>query len=311
MSELNYADTLILGSTAITAVGLGSYFAGVDDAETPKEVLSEKRIKSYPYLSALVLVTMNLLIEYLGPSTVNFIFSFYFALAGTNSIWFLLRCFLKNENMRKHKLFMYPQSHSIITEFVLPPHPVPFYLGDLFLYAIALSINAYYYMTRANWANNTIAFSIAFFAILSIRIEKFTAAAPFLWSLLIYDAFFVYSTDVMTNVAVNIQGPIKFQLTTKNGYSVLGLGDLVIPGMFLSVCSRFDAFLKKLLHKRTPYWIVGMIGYAASLILTDVVCYITKHGQPALLFITPIVTVPTVLMAFIRREHYVFLSFSG
>ncbi|KAK8894691.1 hypothetical protein M9Y10_023128 [Tritrichomonas musculus] len=311
MSEPNYLDSFILGSTAITAVGLGSYFAGVDDEETPKEVLSEKRIKSYPYLSALVLVTMNLLIEYLGPTTVNFIFAFYFALAGTNSIWFLLRCFIKHKSMRTHKLFMYPQSHTIMTEFVLPPHPVPFYLGDVVLYSIALSINIYYYMTRANWANNTIAFSIAFFAILSIRIEKFTAAAPFLWSLLIYDAFFVYSTDVMTNVAVNIQGPIKFQISTPNGYSVLGLGDLVIPGMFLSVCSRFDSFLKKLLHKRTPYWIIGMCGYAASMVLTDVVCYITKHGQPALLFITPAVTAPTVLMAFIRREHYVFLSFSG
>lgn len=304
-------DSAFLGSIATLAVGLGSYFAAVDDEDTIKEVLSESRIKMYPYLSGVVLVSMNLLFEFLGPQKVNFAFAFYFGLAGTNCIWFLLRTFIRFKKMRTHKLFMYPQSHTILTEFVLPSRPVPFYLGDILLYSFALSVNIYYFQTRATWANNLIAFSIAFFAILSIRIEKFTAAAPFLWSLLIYDVFFVYSTNVMSNVAINIQGPVKLIFTKDNGESVLGLGDLVIPGLFLSVCSRFDANIKKLLHKRSPYWIIGMIGYALSMLATDVVCYITERGQPALLFISPSVTIPIIITAFIRKEQYVFLSYSG
>ena len=304
-------DSLILGSLALGAAGLGSYFSAVDDVETPTDIMSEARIKSYPYLAALTLLSMNLLLEYLGPSNVNFIFMFYFGLAGTNSIWFLLRCFIKFKAFRTHKLFMYPSSKSIITEFALPPRPVPFYVGDLLLYGIALAINVYYYQTKDHIANNIIAFSISFFGVLSIRITKFTNAAPLLWMLLIYDVFFVYSTDMMSSVALYVQGPIKLIVRKGGGYSILGLGDIVIPGLFLSVCARFDAYLKNLLHINSYYWITGIIGYVVAMIMTDVVCYITNEGQPALLYITPCITIPILIMAFIRKEQYAFLSFSG
>jgi minor histocompatibility antigen H13 len=301
-------DSVVLGGTAICAAGLGSFFAGREDNDTPREVLTAKRIRAYPYIAGLTLVGVNLLLEYFGPATINFIFMFYFGLAGTNSIWFLLRTFIP---LRGPRLFMYPRSHTIITEFVLPATSVPFHAFDLVLYSIALSINIAYYRLRDNLTNNIIAFSISFFATLSIRIEKFTAAGPLLWSLLIYDVFFVYSTEVMTSVAVNLHGPIKLLYKRPDGDSVLGLGDIVIPGLFLSVCSRFDTFLYKLLKKRSPYWAIGMIGYTAAMGLTDIVCYLTKSGQPALLFITPAVTVPIVILAILRKEHYAFMSFSG
>jgi minor histocompatibility antigen H13 len=301
-------ESLVLGGTAVCAAGFGSFFAGREDKDTPKEVLTAKRIRTYPYVAGLTLVGVNLLLEYFGPVTINFIFMFYFGLAGTNSLWFVLRTFIP---LRGPRLFMYPRSHTIITEFVLPPTPVPFHAFDLLLYSAALSINIAYCVLHDNLTNNIIAFSIAFFATLSIRIEKFTAAAPLLWSLLIYDVFFVYSTDVMASVAVNLRGPIKLLYKKTNADSVLGLGDIVIPGLFLSVCSRFDAFLYKLFKRRTPYWAVGMIGYAGAMVLTDVVCYWTKSGQPALLFITPAVTVPVVVLAILRKEHYAFMSFSG
>jgi minor histocompatibility antigen H13 len=301
-------DSFVLGGTALCAAGLGSFFAGREGNDAPKEVLTAKRIRTYPYVAGLTLVGMNLLLEYFGPATINFIFMFYFGLAGTNSIWFLLRTFIP---FRGPRLFMYPRSHTIITEFILPATPVPFHAFDLVLYWIALSINIAYYRLHDNLTNNIIAFSISFFSTLSIRIEKFTAAAPLLWSLLIYDVFFVYSTEVMTSVAVNLRGPIKLVYRKADGDSVLGLGDIVIPGLFLSVCSRFDTFLHKLVKRRTPYWAVGMIGYTGAVILTDIVCYWTKSGQPALLFITPAVTVPVVVLAILRKEHYAFMSFSG
>jgi minor histocompatibility antigen H13 len=301
-------DSLILGGTAVLAVGLGSYFAGSSDSDTPTEILSAKRIKSYPYMAGLCLISVNLLLESFGPTTINFIFMFYFGLAGTNSIWFLLRRFIR---LRGPKLFIYPRSHTIITEFVLPATPVPFHLFDIVLYFVALLINVRYYQKHEILTNNIIAFSISFFAVLSIRVEKFTAAAPLLWSLLIYDVFFVYHTDVMAKVAVNLQGPIKLVYRVRGHDSVLGLGDIVLPGLFLSVCCRFDAFLSKLLKRRTPYWMVGMIAYAAAMGLTDVVCHVTQSAQPALLFIVPTLTVPTVMLAILRKEHYAFMSFSG
>jgi minor histocompatibility antigen H13 len=301
-------DSVVLGGTAVLAVGLGSYFAGRDDLETPKEIMSAKRVKSYPYLAALSLLSVDILMESLGPSTVNFMFMFYFGLAGTNSIWFLLRTFIK---IRGRKLFMYPRSRTVITEFILPATSVPFHAFDLVLYAIGLAVNVHYFRTRHNITNNIIAFAISFFAVLSIRIEKFTSVAPLLWSLVIYDVFFVYQTDVMSKVALTLDGPVKLIYNVRGSGSVLGLGDIVLPGLFLSVCSRFDAFLYKLVRRRTPYWIVGMIGYALALALTDVICHLTHSGQPALLYIVPALTVPTVLLAVVRKEHFAFMSFSG
>lgn len=68
--------------------------------------------------------------------------------------------------------------------------------------------------------------------------------------LFFYDIFFVFGTDVMLTVAKGIDAPIKLQFPKewvegdeKPKYSILGLGDIVIPGVFVSLCLRFD-FLK-------------------------------------------------------------------
>ena len=71
-----------------------------------------------------------------------------------------------------------------------------------------------------------------------------------LWALFFYDIFWVYGTDVMVTVAKNLDGPIKLLFprslvpaedTGKIELSLLGLGDIVIPGFFLSLLLRFDA----------------------------------------------------------------------
>jgi minor histocompatibility antigen H13 len=68
--------------------------------------------------------------------------------------------------------------------------------------------------------------------------------------LFFYDIFFVFGTDVMLTVAKGIDAPIKLLFPKdyseeKPKYSLLGLGDIVIPGIFVSLCLRFD-FLKHL-----------------------------------------------------------------
>ena len=65
--------------------------------------------------------------------------------------------------------------------------------------------------------------------------------------LFFYDIFFVFGTDVMLTVAKGIEGPIKLMFPKnystaldKPQYSILGLGDIVIPGAFVSMCLRYD-----------------------------------------------------------------------
>lgn len=301
-------DNFILWSLAMLAVGLGSYFAGKKNKEIPIMEFSPERLRLYPVESSLLLVALDAAIKLFGAKIVNISFIVYFALAGITSIWIFLRTF---SSFHTRKIFTYPYSTSLLTEFIFPTKPLPFYLHDFLFLIPSILINVYYYITRKNWANNCIAFSIAFYGVISIRIRNFSGALPLLVSLLVYDAFFVYSTDVMSSVAESIQGPVKLQLGSSGAYSVLGLGDLVIPGFFLSVCSRFDSFMKNSTGRWSPYWFVGMIMYGSALLLTDVVCAITSSGQPALVFIVPLLIIPTLLMVFIRREYYAFLNYSG
>ena len=70
--------------------------------------------------------------------------------------------------------------------------------------------------------------------------------------LFFYDIFFVFGSDVMLTVAKNIDAPIKLLFPTewnaidaetgetKPKFSLLGLGDIVIPGVFIALALRFD-----------------------------------------------------------------------
>jgi len=83
-----------------------------------------------------------------------------------------------------------------------------------------------------------------------VFLGNFKTGALLLSLLFVYDIFFVFGTDVMVTVAKNIDAPIKLQFPKDltldpPQYSILGLGDIVIPGIFVSLCLRYD-FLKTL-----------------------------------------------------------------
>lgn len=305
----SYIDSFILAAIAITSVGFGSYFAGTSYSKLDENVFSVSRIKNYPYISAASLISINLLMELFGPSYVNYYLATYFLLAGTNCAWCLVRTF---SNLKTKKLFTFPYFDCIFTELALPKSPIPFCIHDIPIWVGSLVLNLLYYKTHNTLINNIIAFSISTYAVLSIKIQSFASAAPMLWGLLIYDVFFVYSTDVMSAVANTLDGPVKLMFPNANGsYSILGLGDIVVPGMFIAVCSRFDNFLYEVANIKSPYWCMALIAYCISLFITDYVCYKTGEGQPALLFIVPVVTITSVLTAIIRGEYLAFLTFTG
>ena len=66
-----------------------------------------------------------------------------------------------------------------------------------------------------------------------------------LWGLFFYDIFWVYGTDVMVTVAKSLDAPIKLMFPYNWNedpplFSMLGLGDIVIPGVFVSLCLKYD-----------------------------------------------------------------------
>eukprot|EP00903_Cladosiphon_okamuranus_P015741 g14529.t1 len=97
---------------------------------------------------------------------------------------------------------------------------------------------------------NVFAWCIGMQSIGLISISSFPAAAILLAGLFCYDIFWVFGTEVMMTVATRIEAPVKFLFpaltdpSKQYPFSVLGLGDIVIPATFCTLMRSFDRKLE-------------------------------------------------------------------
>lgn len=89
---------------------------------------------------------------------------------------------------------------------------------------------------------------------------------------------------------------------------MLGLGDIVVPGIFIALCLKFDidrSIAKKLTKVKDfklPYFTTSFIGYIVGICATFAAMYIFDHAQPALLFLVPTCTLSVAALAFIKGD---------
>ncbi|XP_050228590.1 signal peptide peptidase-like 2 [Mercurialis annua] len=70
------------------------------------------------------------------------------------------------------------------------------------------------------------------------------------------------------------------------GYSIIGFGDILLPGLLIAFSLRYDWLANKSL--RAGYFLWAMIAYGFGLLITYVALNLMDgHGQPALLYIVP------------------------
>ncbi|XP_048445796.1 signal peptide peptidase-like 2 [Pyrus x bretschneideri] len=70
------------------------------------------------------------------------------------------------------------------------------------------------------------------------------------------------------------------------GFSIIGFGDILLPGLLVAFSLRYDWLANKTL--RAGYFIWAMIAYGLGLLITYVALNLMDgHGQPALLYIVP------------------------
>ena len=50
----------------------------------------------------------------------------------------------------------------------------------------------------------------------------------------------VFKSSMMVTVATNLDAPIKLKIPNGDKMSILGLGDIVIPGVLVSWALKFD-----------------------------------------------------------------------
>lgn len=168
-------------------------------------------------------------------------------------------------------------------------------------YSLSIVINALYLLTDHWTLNNVLGLAFTMGGIIMLKVPNFKIIFVLLWCLFFYDIFWVFGSDVMVTVAMKFDVPIKLKFPNGQGkFSILGLGDMVIPGIILALSLKFDvdSFLEKtkenvaevkqqLENLKTPIFNGALIGYAFGIAATLVSMFAMNHAQPALLFLVP------------------------
>lgn len=183
--------------------------------------------------------------------------------------------------------------------------------------------------------------SVCVVAISAIRLPNFKVAAVLLTIMFFYDIFFVFispyffGSSIMVKVAtggpkpdhhdenfcekypqhVDCQDPIVPMLLRipsiidyASGGSMLGLGDIVLPGLLLAFAARLDWRVLGALECSSQSlrtwlggcYVVTVVGYAAGLFCANVAVAYFQLGQPALLYLVPLTVGPVSLWAYSR-----------
>ena len=118
----------------------------------------------------------------------------------------------------------------------------------------------------------------------------------------LYDTFWVFYSEkifkenVMVVAATSIQIPIKIEfpiLFSNNPIKncmLLGLGDILLPGVVIKYCRRFDLIRQKIgiKYKGMSFYKFNMLLYYLSVTLAMVMMFAFNHGQPVLFYLSPI-----------------------
>lgn len=179
---------------------------------------------------------------------------------------------------------------------------------------------------HSSWAwiiQDIIGYFFCIFTITELRFPSFKILAGLQFSFFLYDVFMVYITpyltpngdSVMVQVATGggssekvpflflvphllisqVQTVCEFPLQ----FSMLGFGDIIIPGFTGGYCAFFDMVNS---HAHYYYFWVFLLSYGVGLILTFGALIITGMGQPALFFLVPTTLGSLALLAYVRRE---------
>lgn len=245
-------------------------------------------------------------------------------------------------------------------------------IGDVLALAAALAGSIVWFVTRHEsyaWVFQDV-FGICFCVLFlkTVRLPNLKVATLLLVLVFLYDIFMVFVSPLIFKESVMIKAAtggsqasatassgfcLRYPLETDHkcrkeampillrmpkvldwraGYSMLGLGDIVLPGLLLVFCARYDyATRGQLYGKVQPHHIAriksfrsidanhsaeltaaasagsrrglfGLIiwGYALGLFFANLAVVLMKQGQPALMYIVPCTLGPLALLAWRR-----------
>lgn len=234
--------------TASLAVYLGSKLT--ISMQSPN-VISKKRALLAPVFSSIFLFSLYLLLKYTDVEVYfDKIYQFSATILGISSI-----DYITSSNFYESKPVDISESNGStenLSELSIPSTNKGIFTGLVvglsYLIISNFGGSSPEALCASSFFNNVLALNIALISIGTIAVENFMVACALLIGLFFYDIFWVFGSDVMMTVATKVEAPIKFLVpadpllmaTRKYPFSVLGLGDIVVPGIMCSLARRLD-----------------------------------------------------------------------
>jgi len=298
------------------------------------ETMKQKDAWLFPVIGSSVLLGLYLLFKFFNEKYLNILLHIYFTLLGSFSIGQLIEEKINDKEpfktMEKKDLFTIPK----IPYF--NPEGAKINQLNVITFIIGLLVGCIYFMKK-NWIlNNILGMAFSIFGIENLMLGEYKVGLILLSLLFFYDIFWVFYTPVMVSVAKNIEGPVKLmfpklkedieKMRKEKGedneyagkaydpreYNMIGLGDIVIPGVYVALMLRFDIYLYKkakkdisqfgFTFKNMKYFIITFIFYNLGIIITLSSMYFFNHAQPALLYLVPCTLLSSTLLAFQQKD---------
>ncbi|MBV95136.1 Signal peptide peptidase-like 3, partial [Eschrichtius robustus] len=199
-------------------------------------------------------------------------------------------------------------------------------------------------------AVKTLAMGLCVAMIAFVRLPSLKVSCLLLSGLLIYDVFwvffsaYIFNSNVMVKVAtqpadnpldvlsrklhlgpsvgrdvprLSLPGKLVFPSSTGSHFSMLGIGDIVMPGLLLCFVLRYDNYKKQAngdscsasgpanisgRMQKVSYFHCTLIGYFVGLLTATVASRIHRAAQPALLYLVPFTLLPLLTMAYLKGD---------
>ena len=274
----------------------------IDDEEADEEIMGTKDALMFPIVASVSLCVLYFLVKTINQALVSKLLKLYFSFLGM----YALGLFFSHSIVEKYA----PYKTVILEKKIKIPmiteesgYDLKITKGDMFGFSASFIISGYYFFTNFWMFNNIIGLAFTIGGIKLFKLNNWKIGLVILWGLFLYDIFWVFYTDVMVTVAKMVDGPIllKFPINLfeqEKKYSMLGLGDMLVPGGFVSLALKFDIdrFIKKN-KKGNPvdivpvFWAFQVLFYAIGILVTYVNMVVFKHAQPALLYLVPAATI--------------------
>jgi minor histocompatibility antigen H13 len=300
-------------ATATLAVFAGAHRSVRPVAAGHTEAMTKQDAMRFPIIGSCVLFSFFLLFKFLPKDLVNKILTGYFVLLGLVALTATMapvlgRCMPKSVALRQMYLGVLPKI-PFITD---APQRVEPTVAEMLSGAVSVGFCAWYILEKHWLANNALGMVFALQGIEFLSLDSIQVGAILLTGLFFYDIFWVFCTPVMVTVAKSFDAPIKLLFpraldAASVPFSMLGLGDIVIPGIYVALALRMDrarAAAAAAAAQPAPasYFPAVVGGYFTGLATTIVIMNVFHAAQPALLYIVPGVLGATFLRALAAGE---------